>query len=200
MPHNNCEPLKSAKEAAKGLINSLYQGYDRAAVVTFDSQAHTPVRPGRPGRRRRGRRQPGETARRPAGQQAVRLVVQRRHRRAGQPGEPGGPRQPLQRRPTLTPKTPPRGQFDRVHARRQRPLAAPQQISPATCDRQRLTQTAWTPSIGTRMAHFPTKALRGQPGIQTTVKATTWIDANGPMSLVSTCSGCGIRLKRPMSW
>ena len=38
---NNCEPLKSAKEAAKYLINSLYKGYDRAAVVTFDTQAYT---------------------------------------------------------------------------------------------------------------------------------------------------------------
>ncbi len=38
---NNCQPLHDAKEAAKYLINSLYKGYDRAAVVTFDSQAHT---------------------------------------------------------------------------------------------------------------------------------------------------------------
>jgi Flp pilus assembly protein TadG len=38
---NNCQPLTTAKDAAKYLINSLYQGYDRVAVVTFDTQANT---------------------------------------------------------------------------------------------------------------------------------------------------------------
>ena len=47
--HLACQPLTTAKAAAKGLINSLYPGYDRVAVVTFDSQAHTPVPLGDPG-------------------------------------------------------------------------------------------------------------------------------------------------------
>jgi Flp pilus assembly protein TadG len=38
---HTCQPLQDAKEAAKYLINSLYKGYDRVSVVTFDSQAHT---------------------------------------------------------------------------------------------------------------------------------------------------------------
>ena len=38
---NSCEPLKGAKDAAKGLIDSLYPGYDRVAIVTFDTVAVT---------------------------------------------------------------------------------------------------------------------------------------------------------------
>ncbi len=38
---NNCHPLLEAKEAAKFLINTLYRGYDRVAVVTYDSFAIT---------------------------------------------------------------------------------------------------------------------------------------------------------------
>jgi len=38
---NNCQPLLSAKEAAKFLINTLYKGYDRVAIVTYDSFAIT---------------------------------------------------------------------------------------------------------------------------------------------------------------
>ncbi len=39
---NNCRPLKDAKDAAKYLIDQLYPGYDRVAVVTFDTIAMTP--------------------------------------------------------------------------------------------------------------------------------------------------------------
>jgi hypothetical protein len=38
---NNCQPLKQAKDAAKSLIDTLYQGYDRVAVVSFDQMALT---------------------------------------------------------------------------------------------------------------------------------------------------------------
>lgn len=34
---NSCHPLWEAKDAAKALVNTLYQGYDQVAVVTFDS-------------------------------------------------------------------------------------------------------------------------------------------------------------------
>ncbi|GEM_PF-632563 len=36
---NSCQPLRDAKDAAKRLIASLYDGYDRVAIVTFDSIA-----------------------------------------------------------------------------------------------------------------------------------------------------------------
>jgi hypothetical protein len=36
---NNCEPLHSAKVAAKGLIDTLYDGYDHVAIVHFDVTA-----------------------------------------------------------------------------------------------------------------------------------------------------------------
>ncbi|MEA4909522.1 MAG: pilus assembly protein TadG-related protein [Anaerolineaceae bacterium] len=36
---DTCMPLKQAKTAATALINTLYEGYDRVAVVTFDTQA-----------------------------------------------------------------------------------------------------------------------------------------------------------------
>jgi hypothetical protein len=38
---NNCQPLKQAKDAAKALIGNLYDGYDRVAIVTFDTQGYT---------------------------------------------------------------------------------------------------------------------------------------------------------------
>ena len=37
---NNCQPLQEAKEAAIKLMGSLYEGYDKIAVVTYDTQAH----------------------------------------------------------------------------------------------------------------------------------------------------------------
>ncbi|RME08331.1 MAG: VWA domain-containing protein [Anaerolineae bacterium] len=36
---NSCEPLKTAKDAAKALVDSLFEGYDRVAVVGFDFDA-----------------------------------------------------------------------------------------------------------------------------------------------------------------
>jgi hypothetical protein len=36
---NNCQPLRDAKEAAKGLIANLFSGYDQVAIVTFDYDA-----------------------------------------------------------------------------------------------------------------------------------------------------------------
>jgi hypothetical protein len=36
---NNCEPLHSAKVAAKGLIDTLYDGYDHVAIVHYDVMA-----------------------------------------------------------------------------------------------------------------------------------------------------------------
>ncbi len=36
---NSCQPLFKAKDAAKALIDKLYQGYDQVSVVTFDSLA-----------------------------------------------------------------------------------------------------------------------------------------------------------------
>lgn len=38
---NPCQPLAAAKVAAKALIDTLYEGYDRVAVVNFDVAAHT---------------------------------------------------------------------------------------------------------------------------------------------------------------
>jgi hypothetical protein len=38
--NNSCQPLKQAKDAAKALIDTLYQGYDRVAVVNFDVEAY----------------------------------------------------------------------------------------------------------------------------------------------------------------
>jgi Putative Flp pilus-assembly TadE/G-like len=37
--NNNCYPLRQAKDAAKGLIRGLFDGYDQVAVVTFDYKA-----------------------------------------------------------------------------------------------------------------------------------------------------------------
>jgi hypothetical protein len=36
---NNCQPLRQAKDAAKAMINKLFDGYDRIALVTFDFSA-----------------------------------------------------------------------------------------------------------------------------------------------------------------
>lgn len=36
---NTCKSLRDAKEAAKALVDKLYDGYDRVGLVTFDSQA-----------------------------------------------------------------------------------------------------------------------------------------------------------------
>ncbi len=36
---NSCQPLKTAKDAAKDLVDSLFEGYDRVAVVGFDFDA-----------------------------------------------------------------------------------------------------------------------------------------------------------------
>jgi hypothetical protein len=36
---NTCEPLKTAKDAAKGLVGALFAGYDRVAIVGFDFDA-----------------------------------------------------------------------------------------------------------------------------------------------------------------
>jgi hypothetical protein len=38
---NTCQPLKQAKDAAKFLVKTLYPGYDRVAIVTFDTVAIT---------------------------------------------------------------------------------------------------------------------------------------------------------------
>ena len=37
---NNCSPMFEAKEAAKALIDTLADGYDQVAVVTYDLEAH----------------------------------------------------------------------------------------------------------------------------------------------------------------
>jgi Flp pilus assembly protein TadG len=36
---NSCQPLRTAKDAAKDLVDSLFEGYDRVAVVGFDFDA-----------------------------------------------------------------------------------------------------------------------------------------------------------------
>jgi len=36
---NNCQPLRQAKDAAKSMINKLFDGYDRIAIVTYNSRA-----------------------------------------------------------------------------------------------------------------------------------------------------------------
>lgn len=36
---NNCQPLRDAKDAAKDMINKLFDGYDRIAIVTYDFSA-----------------------------------------------------------------------------------------------------------------------------------------------------------------
>ncbi len=36
---NNCQPLRDAKNAAKAMIDKLFDGYDRIAVVTYDFSA-----------------------------------------------------------------------------------------------------------------------------------------------------------------
>jgi hypothetical protein len=38
---NTCQPLKTAKDAALNLVNTLYDGYDRVAIVTFNQVAVT---------------------------------------------------------------------------------------------------------------------------------------------------------------
>ncbi len=37
--YDECYPLKNAKAAAGDLVNNLYEGYDRVSVITFDSKA-----------------------------------------------------------------------------------------------------------------------------------------------------------------
>jgi len=44
--HNNlnqCHPLREAKDAAMDLVGSLYEGYDRVSVITFDSKANVRI-------------------------------------------------------------------------------------------------------------------------------------------------------------
>ncbi len=36
---NNCQPLRDAKDAAKAMIDKLFDGYDRIAIVTYDFSA-----------------------------------------------------------------------------------------------------------------------------------------------------------------
>jgi len=36
---NNCQPLRDAKDAAKSMIDKLFDGYDRIAIVTYDFSA-----------------------------------------------------------------------------------------------------------------------------------------------------------------
>jgi hypothetical protein len=36
---NNCQPLRQAKDAAKSMIDKLFDGYDRIAIVSFDFSA-----------------------------------------------------------------------------------------------------------------------------------------------------------------
>jgi len=36
---NNCQPLRQAKDAAKSMIDKLFDGYDRVALVTYDFSA-----------------------------------------------------------------------------------------------------------------------------------------------------------------
>jgi hypothetical protein len=38
---NDCQPLLDAKTAAQALVDSLYEGYDQVAIVTYDSIANT---------------------------------------------------------------------------------------------------------------------------------------------------------------
>ncbi|MBN1373594.1 MAG: VWA domain-containing protein [Anaerolineaceae bacterium] len=40
---NDCHPLREAKDAAKDLVNSLYEGYDRVSVITFSTTAQVRV-------------------------------------------------------------------------------------------------------------------------------------------------------------
>jgi hypothetical protein len=37
--NNDCYPMRQAKDAAKGLVQDLYNGYDQVSVVTFDYKA-----------------------------------------------------------------------------------------------------------------------------------------------------------------
>jgi len=37
---NNCQPLRDAKDAAKSMIDKLFDGYDRIAIVSYDFSAH----------------------------------------------------------------------------------------------------------------------------------------------------------------
>jgi hypothetical protein len=37
--YNDCEPMWQAKTAAKSLVNNLFQGYDQVSIVTFDYDA-----------------------------------------------------------------------------------------------------------------------------------------------------------------
>jgi hypothetical protein len=37
--NNDCYPMRQAKDAAKGLISELFDGYDQVAIVTFDYKA-----------------------------------------------------------------------------------------------------------------------------------------------------------------
>lgn len=40
---NDCHPLREAKDAAKDLVGSLYEGYDRVSVITFSTKAQVRV-------------------------------------------------------------------------------------------------------------------------------------------------------------
>jgi hypothetical protein len=46
---NTCLPLRTAKDSAKKLISTLYSGYDRVAIVTFDQVAVTHLSLSNPG-------------------------------------------------------------------------------------------------------------------------------------------------------
>jgi hypothetical protein len=38
--NNNCQPLRQAKDAAKSLVNNLFTGYDRVSIVSFNYRAN----------------------------------------------------------------------------------------------------------------------------------------------------------------
>ncbi len=38
---SECHPMREALDAAERLVDTLYEGYDRISLVTFDSEAHT---------------------------------------------------------------------------------------------------------------------------------------------------------------
>ena len=186
---NTCEPLKTTKEAAKGLINSLYPGYDRAAVVTFDSQAHTPV---------------------PLGDLATaagavdsgvklhddppsnKLFASWDNNGTGGRVNPVNPEDrdnhyngsadpdPDLSASTQCTITVPGG--DRWDTTKNIPCDLDASDNPNSLDAFDWDQDGL----------FSDQSCAVNPNSDY-CKSKTWVDANGPMSLVSTCSGCGIR-------
>ena len=189
---NNCQPLRAAKDAAKYLINSLYNGYDRAAVVTFDAQAHTRVQ------------LTDNSGDLDAASAAVDSQVKLHYDapvnklfaswyNAGTNGRfnPVNPEDRDNNGDDADPKNSPAADSTVCTPDGSGWFGGDPNSTPPTgipCDYSNRNDAFDWDQDG----HYSDDTCADNPNSDY-CKTTQWIASNGPMSLVSTCSGCGIR-------